>query len=353
MAPDTISIRPGEEVPAARLAAYLRDHLAGWEEPFAIEQFPGGHSNLTYLLRAGSRELVLRRPPIGPVTPTAHDMVREFRLLQAVHPVFRLAPQPLLLCEDAGVLGAPFYLMERRHGLIVRRELPPEFGEDLDLRRQVSEAVVDTLADLHAVDIRASGLVRLGKPEGMLARHINGWRKRWEAAKTRDIPAMEELALRLTARIPRPAPRATLVHNDYKLDNVMLSGEDPARIVAVLDWEMATVGDPLVDLGILLSYWPETGDPESRREAISGVTALPGWYSRKEVIGRYARRTGCDVSQIAFYETYALFKIAVVLQQIYCRYERGQTRDPRFADFGKRVAGLAEAAMELAGRTLA
>lgn len=344
---DTGPMRPGEELPAPRLAEYLRAHLPEWKEPFSIEQFPGGHSNLTYLLRLGSREVVLRRPPVGPVAPTAHDMVREARVLELLHPVFPLAPRRYLVCEDPSVIGVPFYLMERRRGLVVRRDLPPEFGDDLALRRRVSEAVVDTLADLHAVDIHASGLASLGKPDGMLERNIRGWAKRWEGSRTSEIPAMQHLVQWLLERLPPAAHRPTVVHNDFKLDNLMLARDNPAKVVSVFDWEMTTVGDPLVDLGIFLSYWPQAGDPEPRREAISGVTALPGWFSRAEVIDRYSRRTGFDVSHVRFYETYALFKVAVILQQIYYRYHRGQTQDARFADFERRVIGLANTAMEL------
>jgi aminoglycoside phosphotransferase (APT) family kinase protein len=346
---DTASIRPGEELPVETLAAYLRPRLPDWQEPLLIEQFPGGHSNLTYLLRIGSRELVLRRPPVGPVAPTAHDMVREHRLLDLLHPVFPLAPRPCLVCEDTTILGVPFYVMERRRGRVIRRDWPPELGVDLALRRRLSESIVDTLAELHAADIHAGGLAAIGKPEGMLERHIRGWLRRWEGSKTGDNPTMDRLAAWLLARRPASPPRSTVIHNDYKLDNMMLAEDDAARIVAVFDWEMATVGDPLVDLGILLSYWPQPGDPEARREAISGVTAMPGWYSRADVVERYARRTGFDVSAVTFYEAYALFKVAVVLQQIYFRYQRGQTRDERFRDFDQRVAGLAEAARLLTG----
>lgn len=353
---DTAAIRAGEELPLESLAAHLRTHLPEWREPFSIEQFPGGHSNLTYLLRLGDLELVLRRPPVGPVAPTAHDVVRECCLLELLYSVFPLAPRPYLLCRDTSVIGVPFYLMERRRGLVVRRELPAEFGpangavssEALALRRSTSEALVDALADLHSVDIYAHGLDTLGKPEGMLERHIRGWITRWQKSETSEIPAMDAIGVWLFKKKPASPARPTVVHNDYKLDNVMLDFDDPGRIVAVLDWEMATVGDPLVDLGILLSYWPQANDPEPRREAISGVTALPGWFTRAEVVERYARRTGFDVSKIAFYETYALFKIAVILQQIYYRYHAGQTKDPRFADFDQRVRGLAEAALELA-----
>jgi len=370
---DAAPIRPGEDLPLDRLAEHLRTRLPEWREPFSIEQFPGGHSNLTYLLHLGDLELVLRRPPVGPVAPTAHDMVRECCLLELLYSVFPLAPRPYLLCREPSVIGVPFYLMERRRGLVIRRELPPELGEAsgavpheaLALRRRTSEAVVDALAALHSVDIYSHGLNTVGRPDGMLERHIRGWITRWEASKTEEIPAMDCVVHWLVERQPPRARRAAVVHNDYKLDNVMLAlngatvggsadhrpgaapPEAQANVVAVLDWEMATVGDPLADLGILLSYWPQADDPEPRREAISGVTALPGWFSRAEVVERYARLTGLDVSNIAFYEIYALFKIAVILQQIYYRYHAGQTKDERFADFDRRVRGLAEAARGL------
>ena len=347
MSQDTAPTRPGEDLALGPLADYLRSRLPEWREPLALEQFPGGHSNLTYLLRCGSRELVLRRPPVGQVAPTAHDMVREYRLLDRLHPVFPLAPKPWLVCEDLSVLAVPFYLMERRRGLVIRRELPAEVGENLALRRRISQGVVDTLAALHAVDIQASGLAAMGKPEGMLERHIRGWTRRWEACQTSVLAPMNHLAAWLLEKLPPAPPRYTVIHNDFKLDNLMLAATDPAQVAAVLDWEMATVGDPLVDLGILLSYWPQADDPEPRREAISGVTALPGWFSRAEVVEHYALHTGLDLSRIAFYEIYALYKVAVVLQQIYFRYQRGQTRDERFADFDRRVAGLAEAAVDL------
>lgn len=346
---DAAPIRPGEELDREALTSYLRQHLSGKapESQIEIAQFPGGHSNLTYLVRLDGREMVLRRPPFGPVAPTAHDMPREYRLLKAINPFFALAPQPYLLCEDASVIGAPFYLMERRTGIVIRRDVPPEIGDDLDLRRRVSESLVDTLADLHAVDIEKSGLISIGKPPGFVQRQITGWAKRWERARTSDVTEIEEVLAWLLAHLPADSARPTLVHNDYKPDNVMLDAGDPTHIVAILDWEMCTVGDPLVDLGLLLCYWSQADDPEVRREAISGVTALPGWFSRAEIKERYAKQTGRDLSEIAFYETFALFKLAVVLQQIFYRYHVGQTKDHRFAEFDRRVAGLAVAAREL------
>ena len=346
---DAAPIRPGEELDRDTLAEYLRSNLPAPEPGAQLEiaQFPGGHSNLTYLVRFGGSEMVLRRPPFGPVAPTAHDMPREYRLLAAIHPVFPLAPKPYLLCEDTSVIGAPFYLMERRSGLVVRREIPPEIGADLDRRRRVSESLIDTLADLHAVDIERHGLMAIGKPAGFVERQVTGWAKRWERARTSDEAPIDEVVAWLIAHLPLDPTRPTLVHNDYKLDNVMLDAQDPTSVIAILDWEMCTVGDPLVDLGLFLCYWSQPDDPEARREAISGVTAQPGWMTRAEMAVRYAGRTGRDLSQIVFYEIFALFKLAVVLQQIFYRYHVGQTQDARFADFDRRVAGLAVAARDL------
>ena len=281
------------------------------------------------------------------------DMPREYRLLAAIHPLFDLAPQPYLLCEDASIIGVPFYLMERRRGLVIRRAMPAAVADSLALRRQISEALIDALAALHAVDIDASGLAQLGKPVGFVTRQVRGWAERWQRSKTSEVPELEQVVGWLSERIPpEPDPLAgrpaTLVHNDFKLDNVMLDLHEPSRIIAILDWEMCTVGDPLIDLGIALCYWAQKEDPEARRESISPVTTEAGWLRREELTARYAAQTGRDVSSIAFYEVFALFKVAVVLQQIYFRYVKGQTRDERFKDFDRRVAGLARAAWELA-----
>jgi aminoglycoside phosphotransferase (APT) family kinase protein len=347
MSADTSAVRAEEQLDLQALSAYLEREGFSQGRGIAVEQFPGGHSNLTYLVQfEGGGEYVLRRPPLGPVAPKAHDMVREFRVLRAVHPLFPPAPKPALLCEDLAILGAPFYLMERRRGLVVRRENPPEIGDDQRLRRRIGEALLDTLVDLHAVDVSRPPVSGIGKPAGFLARQLSGWFERWQRSRTRDLPAMDRLMEWLSARLPASG-EAALLHNDYKLDNVMLDPADPARVVAVLDWEMSALGDPLVDLGILLCYWPEAGDPPERRESISPVTAMPGWPSRADLVQRYAALTGRDVSRIAYYEIFAIFKIAVVLQQIYHRYHLGQTSDPRFAGMEGRVLGLVQVAAEL------
>ena len=262
MNPDTAPIRRGEEVDLAALREFLERKMPGAGRLVEIEQFPGGHSNLTYLLRFANGEYVLRRPPLGPVAPKAHDMAREFHLLDAVSAHFPFAPSVHLLCEDSSLLGAVFYLMERRRGVVLRREPPSEYAVFDDYPRRVSEAFIDCLAELHAIDIRAHGLDALGHPDGFLDRQVRGWSQRWQRARTEDLPQMEALSRWLAENRP-VSPTATLVHNDYKLDNLMFDPQDPGRVAAVLDWEMATVGDPLVDLGIVLCYWPEPGDPPS------------------------------------------------------------------------------------------
>ena len=344
MSTDAAAVRPGEELNLPALTAYLRGKIEGVDKGLEVEQFPGGHSNLTYLLRLGGAEYVLRRPPLGPVAPRAHDMAREFRILKAVGPHFPPAPHVYLLCEDPAVLGVTFYLMERRHGVVLRRELPPEYRTRRDLPHQASEAFVDCLAQLHAVDIVRHGLDSLGRPEGFLARQVRGWAQRWERSKTAELPQMDRLGPWLAQRTP-PSPPATLVHNDFKLDNLMLDASDPGRVVAVLDWEMASVGDPLIDLGIVLCYWPQAGDPPMRQQAISPLTTQPGWFTRRQLLECYAAKTGRDLSHIGYYEVFGLYKLAVVLQQIYYRYHAGQTQDLRFREFPARIRGLADAAV--------
>jgi aminoglycoside phosphotransferase (APT) family kinase protein len=312
-----------------------------------VQQFPGGHSNLTYLLRFGSQEFVMRRPPFGPVPPRAHDMARECRILQALHPVFPLAPQPYVLCEDPGVIGSTFYLMERRHGVVVRTDEPDRLKDNPDGRHDVSKAMVDALSDLHLIDTIEHGLASLGKPHGFVERQVRGWSERWKGSQTTELPAMDQLARWLFERLPPEAERASLLHGDFKLDNVMLDGVDLNRLVAVFDWEMSALGDPLIDLGILLAYWIHTA-PAAQRHSLDALTRSPGWFSREEILQRYEQRTGSDVRRIKFYEVFAVFKLAVVLQQIFYRYHRGQTDDARFADLDKQVELLSQIASSLA-----
>jgi aminoglycoside phosphotransferase (APT) family kinase protein len=332
--PETIPIREDEDFDHERLAAYLRGKLPAADRDLAIEQFGGGHANLTYLLRYGAQEYVLRRPPLGPVAATAHDMGREYRVLSVLHRVYPPAPRAYLYCDDPAIIGASFFVMERRRGIVVRRGIPPEFGggQDAAVNRRISEVLVDALADLHDADYRAIGLETLGKPEGFLRRQIDGWAGRYERAKTREIRIVDELVSWLRAHQPS-APPTTLLHNDWRLDNMMLDSTNPGRAEAVFDWDMCTLGDPLCDLGTLLASWMEAG------EGLSGATAgtmpsnVPGFMTRREAVERYGARRGVDVSTVPYYYVFGLFKIGVVLQQIFHRYHVGQTKDARFAVF--------------------
>jgi aminoglycoside phosphotransferase (APT) family kinase protein len=316
--------RAGEEIPAESLSRYLGVNQ------LAISQFTAGHSNLTYQIQTEQGEFVLRRGPLGPVAPKAHDMAREFRVLTLLHPVFPQAPRPGRLCEDPAVLGATFYLMERKHGAHYAdpSALPP------DAAASMSRAIVDTLAALHAVDIHATGLIAIGKPDGFLTRQVSGWADRWRRARL-DESVGEDLIHWLESRIPAQlAP--TVVHNDYKLDNLLFQGD---RVEAVLDWEMATVGDPLADLGLMLCYWEDQGPP-----------APAGWLDANGVVERYGQLTGRDLASLPWHRVLGLFKLAVILQQIYFRFHQGQTADARFAGFGARALTLLHRAEEAAGR---
>jgi len=347
---DTASVRPGEELNATALARYLRERMGGTATVVEVEQFPNGHSNLVYLIRAGGREFVLRRPPLGPVAPKAHDMAREYRVLDAVHPHFPEAPRVFLLCEDPAVIGSAFFLMERRRGIVIRDAVPPELRAIADFPRLVSEAFIDCLVRLHAIDVSRKELRTLGKPEGFLERQIRGWAERWMRAKTEESPEMEVVIRWLADRMPASA-EPTLVHNDYKLDNVMMRPAGDG-VEAVLDWEMATLGDPMADLGLTMCYWAWVGlvEPENPQPAIPAITVQPGWYTRDRFLERYARRSGRDVSQVGYYEVLGIFKLAVILQQIFYRFHRGRTSDQRFRNFDSRVRGLARLAASLIER---
>jgi aminoglycoside phosphotransferase (APT) family kinase protein len=335
-----------ETLDPARLAAYLA------EGPVAIEPLTGGHSNLTYLVRVGAREMVLRRPPVGSRVKSAHDMGREYRVLSHIHGIYPRAPKPFQYCDDENVIGAPFYLMERRHGRVIRRELPEDLRGRPELLGQLSRAMVDGLVELHALDWRAAGLEGFGRPEGYTRRQVEGWTRRWRDCQTEPVPVLDEVAQWLNERIP-PERGAALIHNDYKLDNLMLDEWEPDRIVAVLDWEMATIGDPLMDLGTTLSYWVEAGDTAAYVRESFSPTVAPGFWTRRQMVDYYAERSGREVPDVLFYYVYGLFKLAVIIQQIYYRYAQGLTSDERFARFPalvRALAGQAESSLERDGQ---
>ncbi len=342
--PDVVLLRPGEEVDATRVGEYLAGKLPAGSGTPELWQFPGGHANLTYLLHyPGAADYVLRRPPPGDLPASAHDMGREYRVLSVLYRVFQPAPRAYLYCEDRSVIGAPFFVMERRRGTVVRREVPPEFGggDDPVVNRKLSEAVIDTLADFHAVDPKAAGLEGLGKPEGYLQRQVKGWTDRWLRAKTKEVATAPAVIAWLEKNMP-PAPVPTLVHNDWRLDNMAVAADDPGRCVAVYDWDMCTVGDPLTDIGTLLASWFEQGEEYAFLASVP--SRIPGFMTRAQAIARYAERSGRDVGRMPYYYVFGLFKMAGVVQQLYYRWHKGQTQDARMAGGEVVAEGLVDLA---------
>lgn len=336
----TIQVREGEELPRGSVLSFLRDEIPDLPDgELEVRQFPTGSSNLTYLIRVGSWRAVFRRPPHGPLPPKAHDMEREGRLLRSLHPAFPLAPRCMLVCDDTGVIGVPFHVMEYREGVVVDTEFPPDVEPTGERCREFGHRVLDTLLELHAVDYREAGLGDLGHPEGFLERQVRGWIGRWEKSRTEEVPEIAPLTGWLADRVP-PSPPPTIIHNDYHLRNLLWAPEPPLELRAVLDWEMSTVGDPLMDLAVFLSYWAEPDDPPTLPDRLATVTTRPGFPTRRELAERYGRESGRDVSRLDWYLPFAYFKLAVILQQIYARWERGQTDDPRFSEFGTSVRQL-------------
>lgn len=346
------AVRTDEHIDTQTLTKYLAEQLKMPVEDLEVLQFPGGHSNLTYLVRVADHEYVLRRPPHGSKVRSAHDMGREYRVLNALAPVYARAPKPHLYCEDAAVLGAPFYLMERVRGTVLRRKLPANLELSEQTARGLCVSFVDALGELHTLDYRAVGLGDLGKPEGYVARQVQGWTQRYHDARTDDVPAMDKVAHWLADNRP-PESGTSLIHNDFKFDNLVLNPDDLTDIRAVLDWEMATVGDPLMDLGSSLAYWVQANDPAELQMLSFGPTFFPGMMTRQDIVEAYAKRTGRALDDIRFYYSYGLFKTAVIVQQIYYRFQKGLTQDPRFASMNAVVALLAEqAARNVDGRGL-
>ncbi|HEX7285243.1 MAG TPA: phosphotransferase family protein [Candidatus Angelobacter sp.] len=342
------AVRSGEELDLARLEPYLRENFPEARGPLQVKQFPSGHSNLTYSVKLGEKEMVLRRPPFGSKVKTAHDMGREYHVLSKLHSAYP-APKPLLHCTDESVIGAPFYLMERVHGVILRRKFPTGLELSPDTARRLSESFIDNLALLHNLDYSALGLGDLGKPQGYLERQVKGWIERYHGSKTHELPEIEQISSWLTAHMPSQSD-ATLVHNDYKYDNMVLDAEDITQIRAVLDWEMCTLGDPLSDLGTALAYWVNADDPPEVQMVRWGPTGIPGSLTRAQLAQRYAEKTGRNISNIVFYYVFALFKVAVIIQQIYYRYHHGLTKDERFATMGEVTKMLLRVGLSAAER---
>ncbi len=324
------AVRKGEDLAPERLEAFLREALPKLVGPMEIRQFPSGFSNLTYLLRFTNRDLVLRRPPIGTKAATAHDMQREYNVLQALRPHYDVCPQPLLYTEDTGIVGSPFYVMERIRGIILRKHLP----EDLRLSPRdchtLCHRFVEAFSRLHQIDCSSADLETLGKPQGYVERQVKGWSQRYHNARTKDAPGFEDVMDWLSARQPSDINRPSVVHNDFRFDNLVLAPDDPLRIIGVLDWELATIGDPLMDLGNSLAYWIQADDPEEFQLLRLMPTHLDGMLTRREIVNAYGNISGYDIADFDYYFCFGLFRLAVIAQQIYYRYHHGQTRDERF-----------------------
>jgi aminoglycoside phosphotransferase (APT) family kinase protein len=334
------------------LAAYLPRFIKGLQAPLEAELISGGKSNLTYYLRSGEQEWVLRRPPLGHVLPTAHDMKREFRVISGLAGSGVPIPAALRLCEDVAVIGAPFYVMERAEGIVVHEELPSGFAERPEDRRAMSEAFIDTLARLHTVDYAAAGLADFGRPEGFMERQVRRWGEQWDRSKTRELPAIEELRRRLFRSLPE-SPAPGIVHGDYRLENMIFDVERPGRIVAVLDWEMATLGDPLADLGYALMYWVEAGDSVERQQVMDrgAVSMAPGFMTRAELVTRYEAVSGRTLRDVDFYTVFAHYKLAIIVEGIVARFQAGETRGEGFEGYDLKVPVLADLGLEIADRS--
>ncbi len=324
-------IRPGEEIDLNSVDHFLKKHIKGLKGSLSISQFPSGYSNLTYLLEMGDRQMVLRRPPIGAKVKSGHDMAREYQILKALHPHFSYCPKPLAYSEDNSVIGASFFVMEKMSGIILRKDLPQELNFSRQQAHDLCIKLVDILVDIHSIDVKKAGLDFLGKPDGYVKRQVEGWSNRYGRAKTDDAPGFERVISWLQEKMPPDTVSPTIVHNDYKFDNVVLDKDRPQKIIGILDWEMATFGDPLMDLGNSLAYWIEKTDTEESQMIRTMPTNMEGALTRKEILDYYAKKTGRNTEQFDFYYCFGLFRLAVIAQQIYYRYYHNITKNKRFA----------------------
>ncbi len=345
------AVRNGDQLDLSRVAAYLKDSIPGLEGDVTLAQFPSGASNLTYLVTCGPRQLILRRPPFGTKAATAHDMGREVKVLSALCEHLPYVPRPLVYCEDEAVMGCPFYVMKRIEGIILRQDLPPGLFTSPSQLHALFERFVEVLHELHALDYHEVGLAHLGKPQGYVARQVTGWSKRYRAARTPDVPDFEAVMAWLAEKMPPETERAAIIHNDFKLDNIVLDPADPFKIIGVLDWEMCTLGDPLMDLGSTLGYWVNKDDPPERQILRAMPTHLEGALTRREFVDTYGRLSGLRMDGFDFYYCFGLFRLAVIVQQIYYRYYHGQTTNERFKHFGLAVPVLEHAAAEVIAKS--
>ncbi len=323
-------VREGEDLDNRILEDFLRDNIKGLDGKLEIKQFPRGYSNLTYLIKAGKREMILRRPPSGRKARSAHDMSREYRMISSLKPVFHYCPDPVLYCEDLSVMGTEFYIMERIRGIILRKDLPHNLTYSPEDAGKLCRNMVDLLHRLHSIEYSTIGLGDFGKPEGYVRRQVEGWSRRYREARTPDAPDCEGVMEWLFEKMPEDTDSPAIIHNDYKFDNLVLNPDNPTEIIGILDWEMSTTGDPLMDLGSSLAYWVEMNDPEGLQLIRMLPTTMKGALTREEIISYYNKISGRDTGAFDYYYCFGLFRLAVIAQQIYYRFYHGQTKDPRF-----------------------
>jgi aminoglycoside phosphotransferase (APT) family kinase protein len=347
----TIASREGEELDTQVIDSYLKSTIPGLSGTPKIRQFPGGASNLTYLLEYPELQLVLRRPPFGHKAKSAHDMGREYRIISQLGESFPYCPKAYVHCTDESVIDSEFYVMQRIDGIILRSDMPEELNLDAAKTTQLCKSFIDKLVDLHNVDYQACGLGDLGKPEGYVQRQISGWTDRYEKAMTPDAPQWEAVKAWLKDKQPADHPKPGIVHNDYRFDNVILDPHNPMQIIGVLDWELTTLGDPLMDLGNTLAYWIEAADPAPMQLMRRQPSNAPGMLTRREFVNYYAERAGIEIDNYDFYYTFGLFRLAGIVQQIYYRFYHGQTKDKRFAQFIMMNKLLEQISLQVIGKS--
>lgn len=338
----TTPVRKGEELDWPSLDQHLKQALPHLEGQMEVSQFAGGKSNLTYRLKYANDDLVVRRPPFGTKAKTAHSMIREYRVMNELKPVYPSVPYTLYYSDDESVMGSEFYVMRKVDGVLISNQIPAEWNFTLEDTRRFCTAFWEKLIELHQVDYLKAGLGDFGKPEGYVERQVLGWNRRFERVITPDVDHFSEVRDWLVASQPNDSTYHSILHGDYRIDNVILDKENPCNLLAVLDWEICALGDPLMDLGNSLAYWIQDDDPPGLRNLVVQPSNAPGMLTRSEILELYQDRTGIDTSSFTFYQVYGYWRLAVILQQIYFRYFHGQTRDERFKTFGIAAQQLGE-----------
>jgi aminoglycoside phosphotransferase (APT) family kinase protein len=346
------TLRDEDAFDVAKVDAFLKEHIEGVQGAPTVRQFPGGASNLTYLLSYPDRELVLRRPPQGAKAKSAHDMLREAHIMSALKPHYPYVPTIVATCEDESVIGQHFFVMERLRGIILRSDMPADLQLTPDSVRILCTGFVDRLIELHNVDTASPDLQSIGRGEGYIERQVSGWSERWHQASTEGTDACEDVLAWLAQKQPARDNAACVIHNDFRFDNVVLDPQQPVHITGVLDWELATIGDPLMDLGSSLAYWVQADDDATFQSFRRQPSNAPGMLSRREVIEYYGQRTGRSIDNVDFYEVFGLFRLMVIIQQIYRRFVLGQTTNPQFAGFGHAVRYMGNRCRNIIARSV-